>query len=54
MLSSFLIGAAIGLIVGIIFSHPIWAWIKGASSKANDAIQKNAPIGTGQHPHDTL
>lgn len=40
-MGSFIFGAISGLTVGIIFSAPIWNWIKDKAGKVKDAVEKN-------------
>lgn len=35
------VSALIGLIVGMMFSAPIWNWIKGTAKKVENAVEKN-------------
>lgn len=40
----FFIGALIGLVVGMIFSAPIWAWIKSKANQVKDTVEKNQTV----------
>lgn len=40
-MGGFIIGSIAGLVVGVIFSAPIWNWIKAKANSVKETVEKN-------------